>query len=235
MAEPPVQLREVLRPGSLLSELPEASLDALQRRGAARRLTKGQVLFQKGDDGTLLAIVLEGRLKISAFSVSGRETVLNILQPGDVVGEIAAIDGGLRTADALALEDTVIWQIPSTAISGLMEEDAGFAASLARALCRKLRGASDAVEAAALDMSRRAAAGLLRLAQQNEDEMDEAGGVLRLPVDQTTLAQYSGLSRSNMNRALKRFERTGAARHEQGILTILDVEWLRDFADSEDF
>ena len=85
-----------VRPGSLLKDLPEESLASLSESGLKQQLTKGKTLFQKGDAGDYLAVILSGKLKVSAYSISGNETVLNILQPGDVLGEIAAIDGGER-------------------------------------------------------------------------------------------------------------------------------------------
>ena len=101
MAADITALSQIVRPGSLLADLPEDCLDRLAPLGKSHAYAKGQTIFQKGDEGNFLAVVLSGRLKISAFSVSGSETVLNLLQPGDVVGEIAAIDGLERTADAI--------------------------------------------------------------------------------------------------------------------------------------
>ncbi len=229
-----VDLRSFLRPESLLSELSGDCLEALQRAGVRRNVKKGRTIFQKGDDGDSLAIVLEGRIKISAFSASGKESILNILQPGDVLGEIAAIDGGPRTGDAVPIEDAALLQISRRSIMMLIEEDPEFAMSVTRGLCRKLRSASEAIEAGVLDMARRAAAALVRLARQGEDDV-VSDAAFSMRIDQSTLAQYAGLARSNMNRSLKKFERQGAVRHEAGVLTILDIDWLEDFANSEDY
>ncbi len=234
MADLAIDLKTVLRPGSLLADLSEPSLEKLNALGALRRFPKGQTIFQKGDDGDFLAIVVEGRLKVCTFTAAGRESVLNILQAGDVVGEIAALDGGPRTADVAPLEDAGLFVIPRAGIETLLNDDTAFALSLTRALCAKLRAASDAVEASNLDMARRAAAALLRLAEQNQRETDEGDLAHQLRIDQTTLAQYVGITRSNLNRVLKQFERSGAARHEKGVLHILDLDWLDDFANSDD-
>jgi CRP-like cAMP-binding protein len=229
-----IELSKSVRPGSLLADLPEECLDDLAPLGKRIKHPKGQTIFQKGDPGEFLAVILKGRIKISAFSASGAETVLNLLQPGDVLGEIAAIDGGERTGDAVVLEEVELLVFSRAALMRHMEDHADFAVALAKALAQKLRAASDALESTTLDMSRRAATALLRLAGQGSDEDDEGEGLFEVAIDQTTLARYAGLSRSNMNRVLKRFERSGAAVHEDGVLRILDAEWLRDFADSED-
>ena len=223
-----------VRPGSLLKDLPEDSLTSLSESGLKQQLTKGKTLFQKGDSGDFLAVILSGKLKVSAYSISGTETVLNILQPGDVLGEIAAIDGGERTADVVALEACEILVIRRADILRKLETDSEFALALSKALCKKLRDASDSLESTTLDIARRVAAALLRLREQDDDDLDADESTFELKIDQTTLARYAGLTRSNLNRVLKRFERAGASRHEKGVLKIFDVEWLEDFALSED-
>ena len=223
-----------VRPGSLLKDLPEDSLASLSESGLKQQLTKGKTLFQKGDAGDYLAVILSGKLKVSAYSISGNETVLNILQPGDVLGEIAAIDGGERTADVVALEACEILVIRRTDILRKLETDSEFALALSKALCKKLRDASDSLESTTLDIARRVAAALLRLREQDDDDLDAEDTTFEIKIDQTTLARYAGLTRSNLNRVLKRFERAGASRHEKGVLKIFDIEWLEDFALSED-
>lgn len=224
----------IVRPGSLLADLPSECLETLSSEGNRRKLTKGQILFQKDDPGDSVGIILSGCLKISAYSPSGHETVLNLLRRGDVVGELAIIDGAERSADASALEPTEILTISRGSFSRMMESDPEFSAGLARALCGKLRAASDALEATTLDMSRRVASSFLRLARQHSEESEDGEYSCEIKIDQGTLARYCGLTRSNLNRMLKRFEGEGASKHEKGMLYILDTDWLEDYALSEE-
>jgi CRP/FNR family transcriptional regulator, cyclic AMP receptor protein len=227
------ELVKLVRPGSWLAEAPASCLEKLAPLGQARTYAKGKTVFQKGDEGDFMGVVLSGRLKISGFSVSGAETVHNILQPGDVVGEFAVLDGHPRAADAVAIEATELLVFPRAAVLRRLSEDAELSLALVRSMCGKLRAASDALDSMTLDMGRRVAAALLRLAEQN---VADAGkdGEYRIAIDQTTLARYAGITRSNLNRVLKRFEEAEASSHEKGILTIRDIDWLRDFAESED-
>lgn len=234
MANSVTDLQSIVRPGSLLSDLPERCLENLAQEGRERALSKGQVLFQKDDPGDYVAVVLSGCLKISAYSPSGHETVLNLLRRGDVAGELAAIDGAERSADASALEPTTLLILSRGTISRMLDSDTEFAAGMTRALCAKLRTTSNALEATTLDMSRRVASSLLRLADQHTIEDDDGSTTCEIPIDQGTLARYCGLTRSNLNRVLKRFERVGASRHEKGHLYILDTDWLADYELSED-
>ena len=227
-------LHAIVRPGSLLSDLPERCLEQLASEGRERTLSKNQVLFQKDDPGDYVAVVLSGCLKICAYSPSGHETVLNLLRRGDIAGELAAIDGAERSADAVALEPTTVLTLSRGTITRMLEGDAEFAAGITRALCSKLRTTSNALEATTLDMGRRVASSLLRLAEQHSVEDDDGETTCVIPIDQGTLARYCGLTRSNLNRVLKRFERVGASRHEKGELHILDTDWLADYELSED-
>ena len=225
---------DIVRPGSLLADLPAPCLETLSSEGSRKKLSKGQILFQKDDPGDSVGIVLSGCLKISAYSPSGHETVLNLLRRGDVVGELAIIDGAERSADATALEPTEILVITRGSFNRMMESDSEFSAGLARALCGKLRAASDALEATTLDMSRRVASSFLRLARQHSEESDDGEYSCEIKIDQGTLARYCGLTRPNLNRVLKRFDGAGASKHEKGMLYILDTDWLEDYALSED-
>jgi len=234
MARAITELSGLVREGSILADLPADCVDRLAPLGRTRSYPKGQTVFQKADPGDFLAIILDGRLKVSSFTAAGAETVHNILQPGDVVGEISAIDGLERTADIIALEAADLLVITSAALQRHMAADPEFTIALARALARKLRTATDALEASSLDMERRVAAALLRLAEQNATEGPDGEIRHELRIDQTTLARYAGITRSNLNRVLKRFERVGASRHEKGVLHILDTDWLADFTESED-
>ena len=234
MSTADVIIGEIVRPGSLLADLPETCLETLSAEGNKKKLTKGQILFQKDDPGDSVAIVLSGCLKISAYSPSGHETVLNLLRRGDVAGELAIIDGAERSADATAMEPTEILLVSRGSFNRLMDSDPEFSASLARALCGKLRAASDALEATTLDMSRRVASSFLRLARQHSEESAEGEYSCEIKIDQGTLARYCGLTRPNLNRVLKRFNGAGASKHEKGMLYILDTDWLEDYALSED-
>ena len=229
-----ITIGEIVRPGSLLADLPSDCLEKLSTEGNRKKLTKGQILFQKGDLGDSVGIVISGCIKICTYSPSGHETVLNLLRRGDVVGELAIIDGAERSADAAALEPTELLMISRGSFNRMMESDPEFSSALARALCGKLRAASDALEATTLDMSRRVASSFLRLARQHSEESDEGTYSCEIKIDQGTLARYCGLTRSNLNRVLKRFDGAGASKHEKGVLHILDTDWLEDYALSEE-
>ena len=95
----------LLRSHSFFGQLPPEALDRLGSYMKRRSLPRGTVIFTEGDPGSGLMGVLAGTVKISAPSVDGRDIVLNIIQEGEIFGEIALLDGRPRTADASAMTD----------------------------------------------------------------------------------------------------------------------------------
>ena len=73
-----------------------------------RRVRRGQMIFQRGDNGSSLMAVLRGRVRISSVSGEGKEVTLNVISPGEIFGEIALLDGQPRSADATAIEETLL-------------------------------------------------------------------------------------------------------------------------------
>ena len=72
-----------------------------------RKVKTGAVLFRKGDPGTTLYVVLSGAVRISAPSRQGQDAIFNLIPSGEIFGEIALLDGGARTADAVIIEDRI--------------------------------------------------------------------------------------------------------------------------------
>ena len=92
------------RPPSLtfLSRLDEAGQQDLLARGRTRKYRAQSILFFEGDDAHDVMVVQAGEIKVSV-SIDGREVLLDVLGPGDVLGELSAIDGGPRSATATSL------------------------------------------------------------------------------------------------------------------------------------
>lgn len=230
----PDQLRDLARADSLFARLDEDGSERLL--GIAKPVTwsKGKVIFQKGDPSDFMAVIVSGKIKVSNFTAAGREYIITFLGVGDALGEFASLDGGERSADASAMEETHALLVRRGDLKALVLDDPDFAWSLIEALCAKARATTEMLENANLDMTRRSAAAMVRLARQHGHEVEDGEWVVDLTMDQTNLAQYAGLSRSNFNRVIKLLERRELARHEKGVLTILDIDGLQELAESDE-
>ena len=85
-----------------LARIGEADRQAVLGVGRRRPMVSGEVLFREGDDAYEVLIVLSGIVKIWVASASGRVVILDVLDPGSVMGEMSVVDGGARSASALA-------------------------------------------------------------------------------------------------------------------------------------
>src|SRR6266436_1195436 len=136
----------VLRQHPIFRELDQAALDQLCRYSKTRSVKRGTLVFSKGDPGNALFAVVKGTLKIGVTSADGREAVFNIVGPGELVGEIALLDGRERTADAVATSDCELLVIERREFLPFMQSQPLLAMKLIDLLCARLRWISDHVE-----------------------------------------------------------------------------------------
>ncbi len=97
--------------------------DELATLGTRRRYRRGDTLFLEGDRSDCVMAVLEGRVKISVLTPSGREIVLGTKEPGELVGELAAVDGRRRSATATALDDVAVTVLSMAAFEALLDAE----------------------------------------------------------------------------------------------------------------
>jgi CRP/FNR family transcriptional regulator, cyclic AMP receptor protein len=225
-----VRSREALKTLSFLGGLPDAMLDQLASRAHVKRYVKGETIFARDDAGESLMIVLAGRAKISNITNDAREIVLNFLGKGDVIGEIAILDGAPRTANVIAIEETETLILYRRDLLPALQKNPDAMLELIKVLCEKLRATSLIVEENTLPMAARAAAGLLRLADQH-GRMVKGGTLIDLKLSQRDLGSYLGLSRENVSRQLGLFREVGLLRIDGPEILILDAEALRRYAE----
>ncbi|MBT3358992.1 MAG: Crp/Fnr family transcriptional regulator [Rhodospirillales bacterium] len=210
----------------LLKHLPEADLVRLGKFAKTRRFGPKEPVFMKGDPASGMMAVLAGRVRISSFSSEGREVVLNVIGPGEVFGEIALIDGGERTANAVAMESTELMVLERRDFLPFLERNPELCIKLLMVMCHRLRRTSEQLEDFSfLDLRTRLAKRLLDLA--NDHGVEEDGGVrISLNLSQRILGAMMGTSREAVNKQLRAWEEEGLIRLKRGSVTLLDPEQL---------
>lgn len=226
------QARSFLEQSTFLGSLPPGALDHLVKRGHVARWKKGETIYERGDKGDSLLVIVSGRVKIFNTTIDAREVVLNFLGPGDVNGEIAVLDGRERTATAMTLEPTVAFAIYRRDLIPLLTQHPDTLVEIVQILCDKLRSTSEIVEDSQRSMRGRAARGLLRLARQH-GKKTKAGIVIDLGVNQRDLGNYLALSRENTSRQLGALAEGGAISVTGGEIVILDEAALTEIAEDE--
>lgn len=192
------------------------TMNESERASAARQMRPasfdaGQLIFSRGDPGVDVHLVTEGRVRLSVLSGEGRELSFNHAGPGVVFGEIAALDGGKRTADATAVGAVKTMVLTQNAMRSLIASSPTLAAATIRMLCSRLREADLQLEAVALhSIEVRLARFLLaQVASQSPGKVG-ARATVQMDMSQTELALLLGASRPKVNAALALLEAEGA-------------------------
>ena len=202
-------------------------VDALRALGRTRRFPVGAPLFHEREPGEAVLVLTSGRVKLSCVTEGGREALLGIREPGDLIGEMSALDGGPRSATATALEPVEVIAVSREAFTGFLERTPGVALVLARMIARRLRDAdSKRIEYLAQDTVGRVCSRLVELADRfGETEGD--GVHIELAITQEELAGWTGSSREAVIRALRTLRELGWIETRRRGVTLLEVEQLR--------
>lgn len=204
---------------------PEAS-EALAGEFEIIDTARGTILFNEGDPGDSLYIVLSGKVKLGRRSSDGRENLVAIMGPSDQFGELSLFDPGPRTATAVVVTDARLAVLPKDALVQWVSARPEIALQLMRVIARRLRRTNTMLaDIIFVDVPGRVAKQLLQLAQRF-GSVD--GGQLRVTHDltQEELAQLVGASRETVNKALADFASRGWLRLEGKSVVILDRERL---------
>jgi CRP/FNR family transcriptional regulator, cyclic AMP receptor protein len=224
-------LRLFLKHNTFFGSLSDTALDALLHRGHIKQYAAGDVICRRQERGDTLMVIVTGRIKVMSNSVDGKEIVLNFLGPGDTTGEIAVLDGKQRTADVIALEKSEVFLVHSRDLLPLLIAHPQALLEVVQVLCEKLRAASAIIEDSSLDVRRRTARGLLRLALQHGRTSKE-GVRVELKVSQSELGGYLGLSRENVNRQLSQLKHANVLRNAGTHILVTDEAALCEIAET---
>ncbi|GAA3977095.1 Crp/Fnr family transcriptional regulator [Thermobifida alba] len=221
------ETNEVLSKAPLFEALDEEGAAALRSSITEVRLGRGQTLFSEGDEGDRLYVMLSGKVKLTRTSADGRENLLAVLGPGEMLGELSLFDPGPRTASAVAVTDAVLAGLGHDDLRPFITRQPEVAVHLLKALATRLRRTNDVVaDLVFTDVPGRVAKALLDLAQRFGKE-GEDGLHVHHDLTQEELAQFVGASRETVNKALAEFALRGWLRIEAKAVVLLDIERLR--------
>jgi CRP-like cAMP-binding protein len=192
----------VLDKTDLFGTLPPELLEQLRGRTALGRYRRGDAIFEKGDVAHSLYVCFSGRVAIVAKASDGRESVLTVLGPGALFGEMSMFDGGVRSANARALTTVHLIAIEFEHVREVLAHRPEVLWAVVRILSRRLRATDEALaDAMFLDVTGRTAKRLLELADGEDD--------FRMPLTQEELAGMVGASRERVNKAIALFVKLG--------------------------
>ena len=194
--------RTLLTEVALFADLSPEQIDAIAASAHSRELHRNDVIFSEGDEAEELYVVASGRIAMSNKSIDGRESMMALMERGDLFGEMPLFDDGQRSAEARSLEPSSVISIPYAPIRDLYESQPTLLWKVVAMLVGRLRNVDAALaDSVFLDVTGRTAKRLLELA----GEQDE----FALPITQEELAGMVGASRERVNKAIASFIRLG--------------------------
>jgi CRP/FNR family cyclic AMP-dependent transcriptional regulator len=205
--------------------LPTQILDELFSDAVIERKKTGHHLFLQDDRSENLYFLRSGTVEISIYSIAGKKLVANIVRSGSLIGEVGALDGGMRTATATCIEDCEILVIGRTRLLAKISTNPEIANALIALLCARVRWVSGELgDQAHLKIEQRLAKRLTMLGRL----MAGSDGWIAIP--QAELAEFLGATRESVNKILTQWRRLGLLELKRGSVRIVDHGRLQEFA-----
>ncbi len=213
---------EFLRQVPIFSELDEESLSKIAKVSIFKSYKKDFTILSEKDAGNALIVVAEGKVKVVRSDIGEKEVILAILNKSDIFGEIALLDGLIRSANVIAMEDSKLFIIQRNEFLDLLKKFPNVSIALLKELATKLRASSMKIKALSLkDAEGKVATVLLQLADDFGKIKQGAIEIEELPL-QHELASMAGTSRETISRTLHSFAKKGLVELEGSKLRIID-------------
>jgi len=203
---------------------------ALARIATVRLYQRGEHVFEEGDMPTTLPVVVRGRIKVFRCVESGRDVILLIVEPGDLLGAVAVFREIPFPACAEAMEDTVIVEIPLGALDELLRSSPTLLRGLLAGLTHRLVELTGRV---ALLSGTRVEPRFARLFLKLADETGTGeGGEARIPMrlSRQELADLTGTTIETAIRIMSRWSKEGVLETEPDGFRLLDRSTLEEIA-----
>ncbi|MCL4872147.1 MAG: Crp/Fnr family transcriptional regulator [Anaerolineae bacterium] len=217
----------ILRQMPLFAGLGELELSQLAADFRPRAYHQGETIFHEGDPGQALYVVAHGRIRIYIQNEEGQETSVILYGPATLFGELSVIDERPRSASAIAMEDSILYNLDQAQFRHHLKQSPQLALNFMQTLADRVRYSTSQVESLTLmDVPSRLARKLMELARDHGRAQAE-GVIINITLTQTDLAGLVGATRESVNKTIRAFRQQKLIKMEQGRITILDPEALR--------
>ncbi|MXN66172.1 cyclic nucleotide-binding domain-containing protein [Stappia sp. GBMRC 2046] len=226
-----VELRQFLENSFSLEGLSHDLAEKLANLARPLSVKAGATLFEAGDPGNGCYAILEGSLKVSMLSVEGDEQLLAVMGPGEIVGELALLDGRARSATVSALKPSRLAFIEKHAFERFADENPAVYRHMLSIVGKRLRQANDVLAARSfLPLPGRVAQTLLQLAESFGKPLEDGRVLIHYKLSQADIANMAGAARENVSRVLNDWKRAGTISRISGYYCLERPEFLEQAA-----
>ena len=216
----------------LFRQVPEWQLKSLAQYAKTKMFKKREIVFRKGDLGSQMFIIVAGSVSLTTDSDEGKELTFGILGPGDIFGEIAMLDGGVRTATVKSIESTELLVIEKRDFVPFLEKNPKVAITFLSTIASRVRAADVLCEDNFFrNLPNRLAKRFLGLADNYGRETD-IGTEISMKLSQGDIGKLAGASRESVNKQLKAWEHDGLISVCNGYITITEIEAMEDLCEA---
>lgn len=230
-SSPPARSPDVLRTLAqlpLFQSVPPEQLEQLPLGLTQRRLQKGEVLFRRGDASNGFHVVVTGQLKLYMLSPQGVEKVVELIGPGQSLGEAVMFLQRPFPVTAEALQDSLVLRIDRTAIDGLLDTEPMFARRLLAGLSLKLHSLLRDIETYSERSSAQRVIGYLLQHCESLQTADDDAISIDLPTTKQVIASKLNLTPESLSRSFLELTRAGLIEVQGRTIRITSIRQLRD-------
>ena len=192
-----------------------------------RTFDAGDTIFEVGSPGDQMMSVLSGTVRITLPSKDGKELLLAVIQPGEVFGELAVLDGKVRSADAIAETACSLAILDRRDILAFLERNPSTWLKIVEVLCHRLRRTDQVLaEVALMQLPTRLAKMMLRIT-----ESGSTGQTAKIRFSQRELASMVGGTRESVNKCLRKWQSGGIVQMSESWISITDRAALEQMAE----
>ncbi|CAM4208962.1 Crp/Fnr family transcriptional regulator [Corynebacterium godavarianum] len=219
-------IQDTLAKAGIFQGVDADAVTALIKEMETLTFSRGTTIFDEGEPGDRLYIIVDGKVKLARHAPDGRENLLSVMGPSDMFGELSIFDPGPRTSSAVCVTEVTAAMMDSQMLKQWITDHPEISQQLLRVLARRLRRTNASLaDLIFTDVPGRVAKTLLQLANRFGTQ---EGGALRVNHDltQEEIAQLVGASRETVNKALATFMHRGWIKLEGKSVLIVDTEHL---------
>lgn len=203
--------KQAIKNVPLFSELTDQELNLLVASGSLQRFPDKNVIFQEGDSGEVLFIILSGKVRVLLTGKNGQEFILSHLGPGNFFGEMAILESAPRSASVITMEPSDFFLLGRKALTELLKHHSDIAMKILKNLSQRLRKVSEQVRSLVMfDMYGRVGRCLLDLAEFQDGEETHGQLLISNRPSFQELANMVGCSRETLSRTLKALKENGS-------------------------
>lgn len=191
-----------------------------------KRYSAREQIIDRKSSGNEVVFVIEGRVRVVIYSLSGREVAFDDIASGGYLGELAAIDSGLRSANVMSIDDSYLAFLPAQMFMQVLDETPSISIQVMRRLSKIIRQATTRiVDLSTLGANNRVHAELLRLSRIGNTEDENEAIIKPIPVHHEIASRVS-TTRETVARVMNELARQGLLTREKDTIIINDIKCL---------